>query len=89
MSILQENWIDIHNQDKEYTPKVVTSEMIQKAEAIYTMWCMDSDIVGNRVADKDFMLDDPAKDETDTDVVFKSCKEQIEALVESCKTYKK
>lgn len=79
--VLLDNGIDIHNQDKVYVPKVVNKEMIEWAKEIYTMWCMDSNIVWKRVADGDFALDDPAKDETNVESVFKECDTQVQKLI--------
>ena len=82
VDLLDENWIDIFNQDKIYQPKKVTQEMVDWAEAVYTMWCMDGKCgFLNRKIDYDFALDDPARDDTDVEAMFEDFKKKIEPIL--------
>jgi len=82
VTLLDDNDIDIFNQDKIYQPKKVTQEMLEWAEAVYTMWCMDGECSFlNRKIDYDFALDDPAIDDTDIQKMFEDFKKKIDPII--------
>jgi len=82
VDLLLKHGIDIHNQDKVYEPKMLTPEMSQNAELVFTMGCMDGDMIWNRQVDYDFWLDDPARDDTDIEAMFASFESQIQQFLE-------
>jgi len=66
IKLLLSKWIDILDQEKKYYPKMLAENMINCADKIYTMWCMDwACNIWNKKIDFDFWLDDPANSETD------------------------
>ncbi|MDA9128943.1 low molecular weight phosphatase family protein [Candidatus Gracilibacteria bacterium] len=79
VELLFKKGIDIHNQDRKYTPKMITREMLENAEQVFTMGCLctDGDILTESQVDYDFCLDDPAKDDTDIDAMFEKFQTQI------------
>jgi len=80
--LLNKHGIDIENQERVYEPKVITEEMVQNAELVFTMGCMDGDMIWERPVDYDFGLNDPARDDTDVDVMFASFETQIQQFLE-------
>ena len=81
VDVLLKNSIDIHNQDKKYKPKMLTPDMSENAEEVFTMGCMDWCMVGDRKIDFDFWLDDPARDDTDIDSIFADFKMKMEPIL--------
>jgi len=82
VELLLKRGIDILNQDKTYEPKVLTPDMSKNAELVFTMGCMDGDMIWNRQVDYDFGLNDPARDDTDIDAMFASFESQIQQFLE-------
>ncbi len=81
VKLLKSKWIDILNQLKKYEPKVLTNDMIKKADKIYTMWCMDNCFVWDREVDFDFWLDDPASDDTDLENMWNDFEEKMKNII--------
>ncbi len=85
VELLKKNRIDIFTQERKYEPKIITREMVDGAESIYTMGCMCTDENGVdmiwRKVDHDFCLDDPARDDTNVDAMFEKFISQIESIL--------
>jgi len=77
VELLLKHGIDLHSQDRTYEPKMLTPEMSRDAEEVFTMGCMDGDMVWDRPVDFDFWLDDPALDTTDVDAMFADFESKI------------
>lgn len=83
VALLLSKWIDINAQSKQYIPKVLDDSVLEWAEKVYTMGCMDSCIVWERKADFDFGLDDPASDETNIEEMWNDFETKIKAQMET------
>jgi hypothetical protein len=82
VELLLSKWIDILNQPKEYYPKMLTDNMIECANKIYTMWCMDWDcMVWDKKIEFDFGLDDPASSETDIEKMWKDFEGKMKSIL--------
>ena len=84
VDLLLKKGIDIHDQYKKYIPKMITEDMLEQAEEVFTMWCLctDGDILTESQVDYDFCLDDPANNDTDIDAMFEDFQSQITPILE-------
>ena len=82
VELLLSKWIDILNQPKKYFPKMLAENMINYADKIYTMWCMDWECtIWNKQIEFDFWLDDPANPETDIEKMWEDFEGKMKRIL--------
>jgi len=80
--LLKSKWIDIFKQEKEYFPKNIDYNILEKAKKIYTMWCMEWwCLIWDKKVDFDFWLEDPANSETNIEKMWEIFKAKMEVIL--------
>ncbi|MDQ7008849.1 MAG: low molecular weight phosphatase family protein [Candidatus Gracilibacteria bacterium] len=82
IDLLKSKGIDILNQPKKYYPKMLAENMINCADKIYTMGCMNGECtIGNKKIEFDFALDDPANAGTDIENMWNNFEGKMKGVI--------